>query len=700
MKRHLQRILRIRKTLKFECTTTAGQDYTHSSACNLFAGWYMIEFTPDAVTLGGHLRIECYSTSNSHDTSESVGKQHFPLGNTSIAKRLIRIHARTRRIHLCVDSENTIYSPLQLTLVRVSNAFAKSRMQRTLFATQKRVAHEVRDRSVIDTDEQYVEYSSENCPQSNDLVTLYSAYCGEKIERSLNSDYRDNSSSYVSGHYVCIDKLKNLAEYQSAFDVIAINDKNDIHLAKLSKAPLIVVASKDVRLQATFLQTLNKLSAALNRDGESNRIWYTDHDHIDDDGRHTNPCFKTGWNRGLLRQGNYVGAMIAISQKLYTELGGLDLSLGDSALLDLLLRAIGILDERSVCRIPQICYSLPLDRYHAPHGFFLGAKDQSVMQAYVLRNEFSGLSFETGRFNGLWHARHIISGSEPSVDILIPTRDRSDLLQQCIRSIESKTDYDNYTVTVIDNASVENATHDFHKRMLRNDWYRMLEFSGDFNYSAINNFAAHASNADHLILLNNDTEVLQSDWLQRMVAELEQEDVACVGTRLNYPNGLLQHAGVTIGMHGVAGHRNQFACSDELGYGGSIALDSDISAVTGACLGIRHALFQSLGGLNEEDLPVAFNDVDLCLRARNLGYRNVYLANVVLTHHESVSRGMDDDRKGKARFNAEVAYMKQAHENWIDNDPYWHPLFCRRSSSPKINSVFDPANAKGETNAA
>ena len=171
------------------------------------------------------------------------------------------------------------------------------------------------------------------------------------------------------------------------------------------------------------------------------------------------------------------------------------------------------------------------------------------------------LSLSPGQYNGLWKAHCSLPARQPTVDILIPTRDRIDLLQRCIESILSLTDYDNYTITVVDNDSKEAQTQAFHEKMSSLAHYHRINFAGDFNYSAINNFAANRSTAEYLILLNNDTEVLQKNWLLRMIAELGQEDVACVGTRLIYPNGLLQHGGVTLGLHGVAGHRNQFARS-------------------------------------------------------------------------------------------------------------------------------------------
>ena len=484
-----------------------------------------------------------------------------------------------------------------------------------------------------------------------------------------------------------VSNLRKQSAYGVSYALIYADKDDNASSAQQVQAPLLVLATRDVLLYDSFLQTLDKISSAAQCDNVGKLLWYTDHDHINDSGEHVKPCYKPGWNSELLRQGNYIGALVIVSGQLYRDLGGMNFSLGESALLDFLLRVADVIDEKAVQRLPGINYGMPASRYHAPHGFFLGEYDHIAMQTYLQRNASSGLTLLPGQYNGLWKVHRDLPSEQPTVDILIPTRDRIDLLQRCIESIVSLTRYDNYTITVIDNDSKEAQTAAFHAQMSSLANYRRLDFAGEFNYSAINNLAASKSAAEYLILLNNDTEVLQENWLQRMIAELGQEDVACVGARLIYPNGLLQHAGVTLGLHGVAGHRNQFASAEEHGYLASINLCSDVSAVTGACLGIRRSLYQSIGGLNDKDLKIAYNDIDLCLRARDLGYRNLYLADVTLIHHESVSRGIDDDPKKKARFGSEVAYMNKMHAHWIDDDPAWHPFFSRHCVKPKLTGM-------------
>ena len=634
-KQLLQQLTGLRITLQQSESCCAHQsDDEELVACRLPAGWYMLEARPDNDSLGRTIIVQCYSDMNA---SISTGKQMMQLGNTRIAKRIIRVDASSRCVRLAFDTLISVDAMPALTFVRLSKYVARDRMQRAL------------RNACVNTD--IVFETAYHTKTRTALAHLYKAYCDKNAPYSIAKAYYDSRRRYKKSTSRPVSSLRSQSGYGVRYSLI-YTDENDVTpSAQEAQSALLILTTRDVLLYGSFLQTLDKISSAAQRDNVGRFLWYTDHDHINDNGEHLEPCFKPGWNIELLRQGNYIGALVIVSRQLYGDLGGLNFSLGESALFDFLLRAAEVIDENAVQRLPGIDYGMPASQFHAPHGFFLGEHDHAVMQAYLQRHASSNMTLSPGHYHGLWKTHRSLQGQQPTVDIIIPTRDRTDLLQQCIRSIMSLTSYDNYTITVVDNDSKEAKTRAFHAQMSSLANYRRIDFCGDFNYSAINNFAASKSDAEYLILLNNDTEVLQENWLQRMIAELGQEDVACVGTRLIYPNGLLQHAGVTAGLHGVAGHRNQFACSDEHGYAASINLCADVSAVTGACLGIRRSLYQSIGGLNDKDLKVAFNDVDLCLRARDLGYRNLYLADVILKHHESVSRGMDDNAQKRHAFN-------------------------------------------------
>ena len=263
---------------------------------------------------------------------------------------------------------------------------------------------------------------------------------------------------------------------------------------------------------------------------------------------------------------------------------------------------------------------------------------------------------------------------EPLVSLLIPTRDRLELLEPCVRSILEKTLYPHYEIIILDNASLEPKTLAFFRSIQDQDVrVRVLRDDRAFNFSAINNLGVQRSHGAIVGLINNDIEVITPEWLTEMVSHCMQGGVGCVGAKLYYPNETLQHAGVVLGIKGVANHAHNKQSKHHDGYFGRLRVPQVLSAVTAACLVVKKEIYQAAGGMNEEDLKVAFNDIDFCLRVRELGYRNVWTPYAELYHHESVSRGTEDTPEKKARFAREVAYMKNKWGPALLEDPYYNP---------------------------
>ena len=234
----------------------------------------------------------------------------------------------------------------------------------------------------------------------------------------------------------------------------------------------------------------------------------------------------------------------------------------------------------------------------------------------------------------------------------------------------------------MDNDSAEPAFFSFKQALDDEPRVSFTAFPGEFNYSAINNAAVRESSADIVVLLNNDTEVIDGRWLEELVAQARQATCGCVGARLLYANSRVQHAGIVMGMKGLAGHVNRFASDRDSGYLHKLCLAHQTSAVTAACLAIRRDVFINSGGFDEEALQVAFNDVDLCLRVASHGYDNVLLPFVTLLHHESVSRGADDSPAKAERFKRECETLRQRWLSVINNDPYWNPNLSLDSEKP------------------
>ena len=245
-------------------------------------------------------------------------------------------------------------------------------------------------------------------------------------------------------------------------------------------------------------------------------------------------------------------------------------------------------------------------------------------------------------------------------------------LQTCIRSITEQSDYENYEIIIIENNSTEEKTFEYYEQIC-NDKIRVVYWKKEFNYSAINNFGAKQAKGDYLLLLNNDMEVISRDWLTELLSTCQRKEVGAVGARLYYPDDTVQHAGIIIGIGGVAGSVFVGMKRGYTGYMHRAAIQQDLSAVTAACMMMKRSVFEEVGGL-EEELKVAFNDVDLCLRIREKGHLIVYDPYVELYHYESKTRGAEDTKEKVRRFQGEIEYMRS---HWIDilknGDPAYNP---------------------------
>lgn len=269
-----------------------------------------------------------------------------------------------------------------------------------------------------------------------------------------------------------------------------------------------------------------------------------------------------------------------------------------------------------------------------------------------------------------------ISGTVPRVAVVIPTRDRVDLLHMCVNSLRSIPAGPELEICIADNDSVEAETHAYFAR-LRADGVQVVPCPGEFNFSRIVNQAVAATTADYVLLLNNDIEVIEPGWLTEMLAHAQRAEIGCVGAKLFFPDGRIQHAGVTIGLGGLAGHPMRFYPGESAGYLNRLNHVQSYRAVTAACLLVRRAVYEQVGGFNETDLAVAYNDVDFCLRVEKAGYRNLWTPHARLVHHEYASRGLDVDPIKAARYARECDYLRDTWSTSAHIDPYYHRLLTR-----------------------
>lgn len=273
----------------------------------------------------------------------------------------------------------------------------------------------------------------------------------------------------------------------------------------------------------------------------------------------------------------------------------------------------------------------------------------------------------------------------PRVSIVIPTRDRMDLLGVCVNSLRERTDYPAWDICIADNDSAEPATHQFFDT-LRAQGHHVVPCPGEFNFSRIVNTAVARTSADIVVLLNNDVEITEPGWLTALVRHARRPEIGCVGAKLYYPDGRIQHAGVTIGLGNLAGHLMRFFQGDSPGYRDQLRYLRSVRAVTAACFAVRREIWDAVQGFDEAHLPVAYNDVDFCLRVEERGYRNLWTPHASLIHHEYASRGLDLDPVRRARYESECAYMKARWNTEAHVDPYYHPGLTRADESSELAS--------------
>ena len=410
------------------------------------------------------------------------------------------------------------------------------------------------------------------------------------------------------------------------------------------------------------------------------QIIYTDEDNINEKGDRYNPFFKPDFDPDLLLGQNYVNHLTAYRRDLMTAIGGFRIGLEGSQDHDLILRASAFCGPQAVRHIPSILYHW---RQQTSRASFSESSLEKCLLAsrQAVMDHLNGKGIEASvspaplavHYN---RVKFPVPTCPPKVSIIIPTRDRADLLAACTTGLLHRTNYQNFEILVADNGSVEEPTKTLFSKLSRLPNVKILNLPGPFNYSHLNNQAALQASGDIVLLLNNDIDVIEPDWLTEMVSLTIRPGIGAVGPKLFYQNNSIQHAGVVLGMGwpgGIAGHYALGAPRNDHGPFGSLALLRSVSAVTGACLAVRRELYHAVGGLDEENLAIAFNDVDFCLRLREHGYRNIWTPFAELYHFESVSRGDDLTGQKFIRFQKESAFMRQRWGNYLDEDPYWNP---------------------------
>lgn len=456
---------------------------------------------------------------------------------------------------------------------------------------------------------------------------------------------------------------------------------------ELASGEFVVLMDNDDELSP---HALYEVAAALNRNPELDLV-YSDEDKIDEAGNRSDPTFKPDFSPDLLLSTNYISHLGVYRTSIVRSIGGFRTGYEGSQDYDLVLRFMEASSSERVCHIPKILYHwrmLPTstagDQGSKNYAFKAGLL---ALQSALDRR---GIDAEAchGPLNGIYDVHYRVSDPQ-MVSVIIPTRDGYDNIERCVSSILANTAYPNYEIIIADNGSSNSNMRLLYERLSVDSSkpIRVLDIDIPFNYSRINNIAARQAAGKYLLFLNDDTEVISGDWMTRMVGFAQFERVGAVGAKLYYPNNHVQHAGVVLGLGGVAGHVFAGAPRGDVGRYGRLMENANYYAVTAACCMVKAEDFWSVDGF-DETFDVAYNDVDLCIRLHDeLGRDNVVAHEAELYHFESVSRGLDVEDEAKARrLEAESQRFRERYERIVECDPFYNVNLSRSSAHLEVRT--------------
>ena len=419
---------------------------------------------------------------------------------------------------------------------------------------------------------------------------------------------------------------------------------------------------------------------------------YSDEDKVDLSDARSAPFFKSDWNAELFVAQNYVNHLGVYRASLVREVGGFRAGFEGSQDYDLALRCVERLRPSQIHHVPRVLYhwrtvpgSLADTSNAKPHAREAARR---ALREHFRRRGVDAL-VEACPENGESHrVSYVMRDPAPLVSIIVPSRDAGAMLRRCVDGVQDRTAYRPFEIVVIDNGSEEPAALEFLRGLTSAPNVRVVRDARPFNFSQLNNAGARAARGTLLAFVNNDIEVTESDWLDELVVHARREEVGAVGARLWYPDGTLQHGGVVLGLGGVAGHAHHRIPRGHPGYFNRAFLQGECAAVTAACMVVRKEVFERLGGFNETDVAVNFNDVDLCLRLQEIGLKIIWTPYANLLHHESLSRGSRVSVEQQGRFVREAEYMQKRWGEKLLSDPFYSPNL--RLELPAFYPAFPP----------
>lgn len=626
---------------------------------------------------------------------------HVKYNEDLIAKRSSVAHKRLEKIKDLMNLET----------VRVAADFGKKHGLKALFLKSK---HKLQG---LDNDYDYGEWydltkpTEEElqrqrdgklpcCPKLSIVIPAYQTpekYLREMLDSILAQTY-DNwevclANGSPAGKGKTVEKvMRQYGEQDDRFRYLDLEGNRGISgntnaAIEMAVGDYIVLADHDDTLPE---HALYEVASAINGHPDCD-VFYSDEDKMDmDGGALFDPHFKPDFNPDLLTSVNYICHLFVVKKELLLKVGGLRQEFDGAQDYDFIFRCTE--NAAGICHIPKVLYhwrchqdstaSNPESKLYA---FEAGAR---AVMAHYNRCGIAAKSVVKGVDYGIYRTVFEIAGN-PLISVIIPNKDHSQDLDLCIRSVLEKSNYRNLEFVIVENNSTEQETFAYYEAVRREiPQVKVVTWEREFNYSAINNYGAEFASGDYFLFLNNDTELIEPSQLEEMLGFCQRKDVGIVGARLLYQDDTIQHAGVVVGFGGIAGHTFIGLHKAENSYFHRAMCAQDYSAVTAACMMTKASVFREAGGFSEE-LAVAFNDIDYCMKVRKLGKLVVYAPYAVMYHYESKSRGLEDTPEKVARFNREIAIFAGRWPEILKNgDPYYNPNLTLRKSNFALRDLL------------
>ncbi len=538
----------------------------------------------------------------------------------------------------------------------------------------------------IEKFEEHQDYTKQKYePLISIIIPVYNIekkYLSECLDSILNQSYQNFEICIADDCSKNKETISTLKEYEKKDKRIkVVYRKENGHISACSNSALDIAKGEYIALvdddDLLTPDALAEVVKVLNKNKKIDFI-YSDEDKINLYGKRCDPNFKPNFSPDTLLSLNYICHLSVIRKKLVTKVGGFEIGLEGAQDYDLFLKVTEL--TNNIYHIPKILYhwrmvegstSMTMDN----KNYALDKGKIAISNALKRRKIDADVMVDD---KSLYYFVNYKIKKEPLVSIIIPTKDYAETLDTCLKSLFKKTEYHNYEVIVVNNNSEKKETYDlFNNYKKKYSNFNVVDANYEFNYSKINNDAVKKSKGEYICLLNNDTEIITPQWLNIMVGFASQKHIGTVGAKLLYPDNTVQHGGIILGLGGVASHAYIGSSKEDLGIYGRLRVPYNYAGNTAACMVVSKDKFLEVGGL-EEDLKVAYNDVDFNIKLLEKGYYNVFVPQVEIYHYESKTRGLDTTSKKMERFTKEQEYMYKKFNDIINNDPFYNCNFSKR----------------------